>query len=97
LVYLKNYSLQEMMAASFGFSQGQVSKWQKILTPLLYDTLKTLDMLPTRDGHKVAQILSRIGETQCFKDVSERVINRPNDEDTQEQFYSEKKRPYYKK
>lgn len=29
LVYLKNYSLQEMMSASFGFSQSQASKWQK--------------------------------------------------------------------
>ena len=93
LVYLKNYSLQEMMAASFGFSQGQASKWQKILRPLLHDTLKTLNMLPTRDGQKVAQILNEIGEKRCFQDVSERNINRPNDQETQEEFYSGKKKP----
>ena len=82
-----------MTAASFGFSQGQASKWQKTLTPLLHDTLKTLKMLPTRNGNKVAEILSRIGETRCFQDVSERSINRPDDQDTQEQFYSGKKKP----
>lgn len=93
LVYLKNYSLQEMLSASFGFSQGQASKWQKVLTPLLHDTLKTLQMLPTRNGNKVAEILDKLGETRCFQDVSERSINRPNDQDTQEQFYSGKKKP----
>ena len=94
LVYLKNYSLQEMTAASFGFSQGQASKWQKVLTPLLHDTLKKLGTLPTRDGQKVAQILNKIGETQCFQDVSERNINRPDDQDTQEEFYSGKKKAH---
>ena len=60
LVYLKNYSLQEMMAASFGFSQSQVSKWCKVLRPLLFDTLKELHVLPNHQGEQVAQILIRL-------------------------------------
>lgn len=92
LVYLKNYSLQEMMAASFGFSQSQASKWQKILAPLLHDSLDHLDVLPTRDGQQVASILTRIGATKCFQDASERSINRPDDQSTQEEFYSGKKK-----
>ena len=59
LIYLKNYSLQEMMAASFGFSQSQASKWKKVLCPLLFDTLDALKMLPLRDGHRVAQVLEK--------------------------------------
>jgi hypothetical protein len=92
LVYLKNYSLQEMMAASFGFSQSQASKWSKALRPLLLDALKDLKMVPTKEGHQIAQILEDLGETKCFQDVTERLINRPLDQDVQEEFYSGKKK-----
>ena len=92
LVYLKNYSLQEMIAASFGFSQSQASKWSKALRPLLLDTLKELGMLPAREGHQIAPILEKLGETKCFQDVTERLINRPLDQDVQEEFYSGKKK-----
>jgi len=92
LVYLKNHSLQEMMAASFGFTQSQASKWQKILCPLLCQTLDKHGMLPLRDGHQVAQKLKDIGATKCFQDASERLIQRPKDQDTQEQFFSGKKK-----
>ncbi len=94
LVYLKNYTLQEMLAASFGFSQGQASKWKKALCPLLYDTLNKLNMLPLRDGHKVAKALEALGEDKCFQDVSERLINRPSDQATQKEFYSGKKKAH---
>lgn len=92
LVYLKNYALQEMTAASFGFSQGQASKWQKALRPLLHESLKSLDVLPTREGHKVAGILDKLGEARCFQDGSERDINRPADQTVQEGFFSGKKK-----
>jgi len=81
-----------MMAASFGFTQSQASKWQKILCPLLCKTLDKLGMLPLRDGHQVAQKLKDIGATKCFQDASERLIQRPKDQDTQEQYYSGKKK-----
>lgn len=93
LVYLKNYTLQEMLAASFNFSQSQASKWKKVLCPLLFDTLDQLQMLPLRDGHKIAKALEKLGATQCFQDASERLINRPNDQETQQEFFSGKKKP----
>jgi hypothetical protein len=92
LVYLKNYSLQEMMAASFGFSQSQASKWCKTLRPLVFDTLKTLHLLPAKEGHQVIQILTKLNENKCFQDVTERLINRPSDQDVQQDFYSGKKK-----
>lgn len=93
LVYLKNYSLQEMLGASFGVSQSQASKWQKVLTPLLNNTLESLNLLPAREGQKVAPILEELGENLCFQDATERLINRPKDDSTQEKFYSGKKKP----
>ncbi len=83
LVYLKNYSLQEMIAASFGFSQSQASKWCKALRPLLFDSLKELHVLPNYQGEKVAQILIKLNENKCFQDVTERLINRPSDQEVQ--------------
>jgi len=93
LVYLKNHGLQEMTAASFDFSQSQASKWQKALRPLLLAALDDLNMLPLQDGQKVAKTLEKLGVTKCFQDVSERLIERPADQDTQKEFYSGKKKP----
>lgn len=94
LVYLKNYTLQEMMAASFGFSQSQASKWCKVLRPLLFDTLKALHVLPTNQGKQVAPILQKLNENKCFQDVTERLINRPSSDDLQQDFYSGKKKAH---
>ena len=92
LVYLKNYTTQQMTAASFDFSQSQASKWHKVLLPLLHSSLKELKMLPTRNGQRVVNILENIGENVCFQDASERLINRPSENTTQEVFYSGKKK-----
>jgi len=92
LAYLKNHGIQEMTAASFDFSQSQASKWQKVLCPLLEQALDDLNMLPQRDGKKVAATLEKLGVTRCFQDVSERFIERPADQDTQQEFYSGKKK-----
>lgn len=93
LVYLRNYSLQEMLAASFDFSQSQASKWQKVLLPVLTKALNDLNMLPEQDGSKVAQKLIFLGEDKVFQDASERTVQRPGDQDTQGEFYSGKKKP----
>lgn len=92
LVYLKNHTLQQMMAASFGFTQSQASKWQKVLCPLLCNTLDKLGMLPLRDGHQVAQKLEELNANKCFQDASERLIQRPKDQTTQKEFYTRKKK-----
>lgn len=92
LVYLKNYTLQEMMAASFGFSQSNASKWVKILRPLLLDSLKGLKLLPITESSGVAKKLQELGAIQCILDGTERPILKSLDRDTEEQFYSGKKK-----
>jgi len=89
----KNYSLQEMLSASFGFSQSQASKWKKVLCLLLFNTLDSLKMLPLRDAHRVAQALENLGQTKCFQDANERLIDRPQGQDTQQEFFSGKNDP----
>ncbi len=74
----------------FGFSQSQASKWKKVLCPLLFDTLDSLKMLPLRDAHRVAKALENLGQTKCFQDASERLVDRPQDQDTQQGFFSKK-------
>lgn len=93
LVYLKNHGLQEMIGASFDFTQSQTSKWQKVLLPLLREALGELQVLPVRSGHQIAQVLKELEAGKCFQDASERLINRPGDKDTQQEFYSGKKKP----
>ncbi len=92
LVYLKNYSLQEMLAASFGFSQGNASKWVNILQPVLQDSLKGLSLLPETESARVAKKLEELGEGQCIQDATERPVNKALDRDTEEQFFSGKKK-----
>ena len=86
-----------MIGASFDMSQSQASKWKKVLTPMLCETLKSLDVLPVRERQKVATVLERLGEKMCFQDATERLINRPKDDGTQKEFYRGKKSPYHKK
>ncbi len=94
LVYLKNYTLQEMMAASFGFSQSNASKWGKILRPILLDSLKDLQLLPLTQSHRIAEKLEQLGVKQCILDGTERPILKSVDRDTEEQFYSGKKKAH---
>lgn len=94
LVYLKNYSLQEMMAASFGFSQSNASKWIKVLRPILQESLRELDLLPEQCPEKVADKLVQLGEQQCILDATERPINQALDRSVEEQFYSGKKKAH---
>lgn len=94
LVYYKNGSLQEKLGADFDFTQSQVSKWLRILKPLLHDTLKSLNLLPTREGYKIADILENLGEERCFHDVTERLTNRPSDDEAQQELYSGKKKAH---
>lgn len=94
LIYYKNGSLQEKTGADFDFTQSQVSKWLKVLKPLLLDTLKSLKVLPVREGYKVATVLEKLGEKRCFQDVTERIINRPTDQAAQEEVFSGKKKAH---
>ena len=51
LVYMKENPRQHYQGQLFGMQQPRVSKWVKLLLPLLGKTLKQLKVLPKRFGY----------------------------------------------
>lgn len=91
LVYFKDHPLQQFQAAAFNLSQGKVSRWVKILTPLLEKTLKKLDVTPCRDGNVLDRFTEDIEKTDIINiDVVEQTTPRPVADDAQRAQYSGK-------
>jgi hypothetical protein len=90
LVYLKNNSLQEHEAASFGISQPKVSTIARLLLKILNRTLQKMKLTPLRDGELLEDYLA-LHRTKIFTyDGTERQILRNHDDDAQELEYSGK-------
>jgi hypothetical protein len=92
LVYLKTYTIQEFQGASFNLSQSGVSKWVKVLKPILRKALKKIGALPSRDAEAVQRILEEFGGQHYNQDATERPVERSVDNQTQKAFYSGKKK-----
>ena len=94
LIYGKTYPLQTMLGLQFGMSQGRVNEWIHRLTPILHAALGQMGHLPVRDGASVAASpLAAEGGPDLVIDGTERRRQRPQDEATQREKYSGKKRP----
>jgi hypothetical protein len=90
LVYLKNNSLQEHEAASFGISQSKVSVIARLLLKILNQTLQKMKLTPLRDGELLEDYLA-LHRTKIFTyDGTERQILRNQDDEAQELEYSGK-------
>ena len=95
LTYYKQHSLQQFHAASFGLSQGKVSLWVKLLSPLLEQALKKLNCLACRDGSVLAEFLEDFDTLKVVShDVVEQTMPRSVDEAAQEAMYSGKKKAH---
>lgn len=90
LVYLKNNSLQELQAASFGISQPKVSVIARTLLSVLDATLKDMGFSPCRDGESLSKVLADHPEKVFSYDGTDRSIQRNIDQDAQEEEYSGK-------
>lgn len=94
LVYLKQHPLQQFQAMVFEMSQGKASRWIKLLTPILEDTLRQIDCMACRDG----AVLKEFAETMddpiriITQDVVEQTTPRSTDAQAQEKQYSGKKK-----
>lgn len=92
LCCFKGNPLQEHQAASFEFSQGKVSMWIKILTPILEESLDKLGVLPCRQGEHLEQFLQDIPDAEYINiDAVEQQTPRPVDNEAQRAQYSGKK------
>ena len=98
LFYFKCYPLQEVMAVLFGVSQGQVSHWVGVLTPLVNEALGRELLLPARRPADLETLLAENPELRLLViDGAERPIRRPRDKHRRQDDYSGKKKAHRKK
>jgi DDE superfamily endonuclease/Helix-turn-helix of DDE superfamily endonuclease len=90
LVFLKNNSLQEHQAASFGISQPKVSCIARTLLSVLDQTLKGMGLSPCRDGETLHRLLVGHSDKVFSYDGTDRSIERNSDQDAQEVEFSGK-------
>lgn len=89
LMFLKTNPLQEVHATTFGMNQPQASKWLKLLSGLLWETLAKVKVLPERKSECIGKAL--VGLSHILLDVTEREVQRSIDYETQKEYYSGKK------
>jgi hypothetical protein len=92
LVYLKQGTIQEVQATLFEMHQPDANQWIHLLHPLLNQALAAVGELPARDAQSLELDEDAVGA--YFQDGTERPIPRPTDPDTQEQYYSGKKKQH---
>ena len=98
LFYFKCYPLQEAMGVLFGLSQGQVSHWVGVLTPLVNAALGRALLLPARRPRDLVTLLEQCPELRLLLiDGTERPIRRPQDPTARTEDYSGKKKAHRKK
>ncbi len=101
LYFFKNSHIQESLAAQFEMNQGQVSRWIKLLIPLLEKSIVDLHLQPARSMPELVKLfrnrqkkdnLSNCASAESLHlDATERSIQRNVDYKAQEQDYSGKK------
>lgn len=92
LCYLKNYPLQQFHASYFGVSQGKVSRFIKVLHPLLEKTLTRMGLMPSNTSEELKAELEKYRVKEANMDATEREVNRSTDYEVQKEFYSGKKK-----
>ena len=95
LVYQKTSPLQAAHGLQFGLSQGQVNYWVHRLLPVLQMSLNALGMKPLRQGAAVATSLEASeGGANLRLDATERLLQRPVNEEKQREKYSGKRKTH---
>ena len=96
LFYLKCYPTFDLAGAIYGVNRAQPFRWFDELRPMLENTLQREVVLPKRKVTK-DNFLKIFSDTkEVFLDGTERVINRPKNNDEQKANYSGKKKTSYK-
>lgn len=105
LSYVKGNPLQSNHGTIFGMRQGKTNVWLQVLLPVLYETLRTLGVAPSRSLRTLAEQLGlpaaeaealapeAAGRPSCH-DATERRIPRPQDDAEQAACYSGKKKSH---
>jgi len=92
LYYHKTYPTFDVLGTHFEMSRSKAHENLHKLTPLLHQTLVRLEMMPHREFNSPTDLKAALaGIDQIIVDATERAYRRPQDEATQEEYYSGKK------
>ncbi len=95
LAYQKTSPLQTLHGLQFGLSQGRVNYWVHRLLPVLQMSLAELGMKPLRKGEEVADSIGASeGGANLSLDATERLLQRPVNEEKQREKYSGKRKTH---
>ena len=92
LYYYKTYPTFDVLGTQFGMARSKAHENLHKLSPLLYDTLVHLDLMPYRELSTPEELKTALqGEDRLLIDATERAYNRSQDDAKQREHYSGKK------
>jgi hypothetical protein len=93
LYYFKVYPTFDVLGTQFNLSRSKANENLYKLAPVLYRTLVALEVMPQREFASPTELLAALkGLNTILIDVTERNHRRPQDESTQREHYSGKKK-----
>jgi Helix-turn-helix of DDE superfamily endonuclease len=95
LYYYKTYPTFDVLGTQFDIGRSKAHENLHKLSPLLYDTLVHLEMMPHREFGTPDDLKAALrGIDQLIIDATERAYRRSQDDAKQREHYSGKKRAY---
>jgi hypothetical protein len=95
LSYYKTYPTFDVLGMQFAMARSKAHENLHTLSPILYDTLVHLDLMPYRELSSPAELKAALqGGDRLLIDATERAYHRSQDETKQRAHYSGKKTAY---
>ena len=93
LYYYKTYPTFDVLGAQFNMVRSKANENLHKLSPILYETLVWLDLMPYRELERPEDLREALsGVDQLLIDATERICRRSQDDATQREHYSGKKK-----
>jgi DDE superfamily endonuclease len=98
LYYYKVYPTFDVLGTQFEMARSKANENLHKLSPILYDTLVQLDLMPYRELMTPEELKAALqGEGRLLIDATERAYHRSQDDAKQREHYSGKKTAYVEK
>jgi Helix-turn-helix of DDE superfamily endonuclease len=95
LYYYKTYPTFDVLGMQFAMARSKAHENLHKLSPILYDTLVHLDLMPYRELSSPEELKAALqGGDRLLIDATERAYHRSQDETKQREHYSGKKTAY---
>jgi DDE superfamily endonuclease len=92
LYYYKTYPTFDVLGTQFEMARSKANETLHKLSPILYDTLVHLDLMPYREFATPEELKAALhGVDRLLIDATERAYHRSTDDATQREHYSGKK------